>query len=86
MVKDVPSIKYGSRRETLLLSLLVIIVILIYADTLTAPFIFDDLSNIKNNPHIRVPALSIENLAWAGFHSPETRRPVANMALRRQAS
>ena len=80
MRKDV-SEKYGPKRETLLLSLLVIVVILIYTDTLTTPFIFDDLSNIKNNPHIRIPALSLENLSWAGFHSPETRRPVANISF-----
>ncbi|MGD9300548.1 MAG: tetratricopeptide repeat protein [Desulfobacterales bacterium] len=69
------------RRQTLLLSLLAIVVILIYAETLTAPFIFDDLSNIYNNPHIRIPALSLENLAWAGFNSPEGRRPVANISF-----
>jgi len=81
MLKDVPSIKYGPKRETLLLALLAVVVILIYADTLTTPFIFDDLINIKNNPHIRVPALSFENLAWAGFNSPEGRRPVANISF-----
>ena len=81
MVKNHSSIKNGPRRETLLLSLLAIVVILIYADTLTAPFIFDDLINILNNPHIRVPALSLENLAWAGFNSPEGRRPVANISF-----
>ena len=75
------SIKYGPKRETLLLSLLAMVVILIYVDTLTTPFIFDDLSNIRNNPHIRVPALSLKNLAWAGFHSQETRRPVANISF-----
>ena len=73
--------KNGPQRETLLLSLLAIVVILIYADTLTAPFIFDDLINILNNPHIRVPALSLENLTWAGFNSPEGRRPVANISF-----
>ena len=81
MVKDVPSIKYGPKRQTLLLSLLAIVVILIYADTLTSPFIFDDLPNIFHNPHIRIPALSFENLAWAGFQSPEARRPVANISF-----
>ena len=81
MLKDVPSNKYGPKRETLLLSLLAVVVILIYADTLTTPFIFDDLVNIQKNPHIRVPALSFENLAWAGFNSPEGRRPVANISF-----
>ena len=81
MIKNHPPIAYGPKRETLLLSLLAIVVILIYADTLTTPFIFDDLINIQNNPHIRVPALSFENLAWAGFNSPEGRRPVANISF-----
>ena len=81
MAKNVSSIKYGPKRETWLLALLAIVVILIYADTLTTPFIFDDLNNIFNNPHIRVPALNFENLAWAGYHSPEARRPVANISF-----
>ena len=81
MIKNQPPIAYGPKRETLLLSLLAIVVILIYADTLTTPFIFDDLNNIRNNPHIRIPALSFENLAWAGFNSPEGRRPVANISF-----
>ncbi|MBW2443629.1 MAG: tetratricopeptide repeat protein [Deltaproteobacteria bacterium] len=81
MLKDDPATKYGPKRETLLLSLLAIVVILIYADTLTAPFIFDDLNNIHHNPHIRIPALSLENLLWAGYHSPESRRPVANISF-----
>ena len=37
MIKNQPSIAYGPKRETLLLSLLAIVVILIYADTLTTP-------------------------------------------------
>jgi hypothetical protein len=81
MIKKHSPLAYGPKREILLLSLLAVVVILIYADTLTAPFIFDDLHNIYNNPHIRVPALSFENLAWAGFESPESRRPVANISL-----
>ena len=81
MVKDQSAIGSGPKRETLLLSLLAVVVILIYTDTLTTPFIFDDLSNIYENPHIRVPALTFENLVWAGFESPESRRPVANISL-----
>ena len=81
MIKNHSLFAYGPKRETLLLSLLAVVVILIYADTLTTPFIFDDLHNIYNNPHIRVPTLSFENLAWAGFESPESRRPVANISL-----
>ena len=81
MIKNQPPIADGPKRETLLLSLLAIVVIVIYGDTLTSPFIFDDLPNILHNPHIRVPALSFKNLAWAGFNSPVTNRPVANISF-----
>ncbi len=71
------SLKY----ETLLLALLAIVVILIYADTLTTPFILDDIRNIRDNTHIRVPTLSLKNLLRAGFQSPESSRPVANISF-----
>ena len=71
------SLKY----ETLLLALLAIVAILIYADTLTTPFILDDIRNIRDNPHIRVPTLSLKNLLRAGFQSPESSRPVANISF-----
>ena len=67
--------------ETLLLSLLAVVVILIYADTLSTPFIFDDIHNIRDNPHIRVTSLSLKNLIRAGFQSPESNRPVANISF-----
>ncbi len=68
-------------RETLLLTLLAAVVILTYSGTLTSPFIFDDLSNIRENPHIRIPYPSAENLAWAAFQSPLGNRPVANISF-----
>ena len=67
--------------ETLLFSLLAVVVILIYADTLTTPFIFDDIANIRDNPHIRVTSLSLKNLIRAAFQSPESSRPVANISF-----
>lgn len=67
--------------ETLLLSLLAVVVTLIYADTLTTPFIFDDIGNIRDNPHIRVTSLSLKNLIRAAFQSPESSRPVANISF-----
>jgi len=73
--KDVP------RHETLLLFMLAVIILLIYSETLTTPFIFDDISNIRDNPHIRIPFLSFKNLAWAGFQSPLANRPVANISF-----
>jgi tetratricopeptide (TPR) repeat protein len=74
-------IKFVARFETLLLFMLAVVVIFIYSDTLTTPFIFDDIDNIRDNPHIRVPHLSIENLAWAGFQSPCANRPIANISF-----
>jgi len=73
--------RQGPKYETLMLALLAAVVFLIYADTLAPPFILDDISSIRDNPHIRVPSLSLENLAWAGFNSPESRRPVANISF-----
>ena len=75
------SIKNGPKHETLLLCLLSVIIILIYAETLTTPFIFDDIGSIRDNPHIRLPALNFRNLAWAGFHSPLANRPIANISF-----
>jgi len=67
--------------ETLLLSLLAIVVILIYADTLTTPFIFDDIHNIRDNSHIRLTSLSLKNFIRAGFQSPHSSRPIANISF-----
>ena len=61
--------------------MLAVIVILIYADTLTTPFILDDIQNIRDNKQIRIPYLSIKNLAQAGFQSPLANRPIANISF-----
>lgn len=74
-------ISHGPRHEILLLTMLSGIIILIYTQTLTTPFIFDDITNIRDNHHIRVPYLSLKNLAWAGFQSPLANRPVANISF-----
>ena len=79
--KRIFSAACGPKYEILLLTLSAIIVVLIYADTLTTPFIFDDINNIRDNPHIRIPVPSLKNLVWAGFHSPEANRPVANISF-----
>ncbi|CAB1061456.1 TPR domain protein, putative component of TonB system [Olavius sp. associated proteobacterium Delta 1] len=81
MANSDSSIKNVPRHETLLLFLLAVIIILVYTETLTSPFIFDDIHNIRDNPHIRVPVLSFKNLAWAGFQSPLANRPVANISF-----
>ncbi|MGD2185968.1 MAG: tetratricopeptide repeat protein, partial [Desulfobacterales bacterium] len=67
--------------KTLLLMLLAVLVIFIYADTLTSPFIFDDKSNIEENPHIRISQISLKSLATAAFESPSYHRPVVNVSF-----
>ena len=58
----------------------VALVTLLYADTLRAPLVADDVPNIANNPSIRWQELSWENLRRAALESP-TRRPVANWSF-----
>ena len=48
---DLPDLP--SKFETPLLVLLAVVVILIYAETLSGPFIFDDRNNIKENRFIQ---------------------------------
>jgi hypothetical protein len=68
-------------REIVVLSLLAILVILVYSNGLSGPFVFDDSPNIQNNPHIRLTGLTLEGLKRAGFESRSSNRPVANISL-----
>jgi len=81
MATDDPSAGDAPRHVTLLLCLLAAIVILTYHQTLTFPFILDDIHNIRDNAHIRLPSLSFEDLARAGLQSPSVNRPVANISF-----
>jgi hypothetical protein len=71
----------GPNYEILQIALLAIIVILIYAGTLTTPFILDDIHNIRDNSHIRMTSLNLNNLLRAGFQSPIPSRPLANISI-----
>jgi tetratricopeptide (TPR) repeat protein len=71
----------GYGHEILLLLFLGGLVFLIYSTSLNGPFVFDDIANIKDNPHIRLTELSLEGLMRAGFESRSSRRPVANMSF-----
>jgi Flp pilus assembly protein TadD len=53
----------------------------IYFNTLNSPFVFDDLSNIKDNPAIRITQLDFDSLRAAGFESRSENRPVANVSF-----
>jgi protein O-mannosyl-transferase len=61
--------------------LFALIVAVLYGNTLQAPFVFDDLKNIRNNTSIRINAPTIDNLLKAAFSGPSHRRPVANLSF-----
>lgn len=72
---------FPAKYETWLLLFLGVLVFLIYASTLTGPFIFDDKHNIQQNPHIRLERLSPGGIAKAALQSPAKHRPVANISF-----
>jgi len=67
--------------EVLLFSLLVILVFHIYLHSREGPFVFDDLPNILDNPHIRITSLDWDSLRRAAFDSPAPNRAVVNISF-----
>jgi tetratricopeptide (TPR) repeat protein len=72
---------FPARYETWLLLLLTVLIFMVYSDTLTGPFVFDDRPNIQTNTKIKMKQLSLTGLLKAGFESPSTRRPVSNISF-----
>ena len=70
-----------TQKERLLFLLAALVVIVIYTNTLTGPFIFDDRPQITENPYIRLTGLSYEELKAVVLKSRASRRPVANLTL-----
>jgi len=70
-----------SRYETLFLLSLALLVILIYANTLGSPFVFDSRNNIESNPHIRISKINLNDLAEAAFKSNAKQRPLSNISF-----
>jgi hypothetical protein len=60
---------------------LVVLTLLIYSSGLNGPLVFDDMSNIEYNPHIRLEKLSFDGLKKAAFDSPAEYRTVANISF-----
>ena len=67
--------------NTWLLSCLALAVILVYTNTLSSPFIFDDEINIENNPHLHLEQLSLKAFNSVLFESLLPTRPVANLSF-----
>ena len=67
--------------EAFLLFLLAVFVLIIYSSSIKGPFIFDDISSIQDNPQIRLTKLTLDGIIRAGFESPCSRRPAANISF-----
>jgi tetratricopeptide (TPR) repeat protein len=52
-----------------------------YSNTFESPFVFDDLRHINRNPYIRLTHIDFRQLYDAGFKSPISSRPVANITF-----
>lgn len=52
-----------------------------YSNTLTDPFVFDDIPNIQENRHIQIDDLSAASLWEAGTESPSKGRPLAYISF-----
>lgn len=68
-------------RPSVLVFLQVCLVLAIYANTLHVPFIFDDIPNICDNPHLHLTRIDLESLERAAFGSPLATRPVAYVSF-----
>jgi hypothetical protein len=68
-------------RTALMISCLVGLVFLIYANSLRGPFVFDDMNNIEYNSQIRLTQLTFDGLRKAGFDSYSSSRPIANISF-----
>jgi tetratricopeptide (TPR) repeat protein len=74
-------ISLSDRREVWIWLVFVVLGFVIYSNTLEAPFYFDDLPNILQNPHIRLTQLTLEKVAGAAFKSHISSRPIANISF-----
>lgn len=54
---------------------------LLYANTLTVPFYFDDLANVRENLNIRASEINLASLWRAGSDSLIRTRPLANISF-----
>jgi tetratricopeptide (TPR) repeat protein len=69
------------RYERLLILFAALVVVLIYTNTLTGPFIFDDIINIRENPYIRIASLNYSDFKDVVTKGVNHNRPVANISF-----
>ncbi|MEW6078987.1 MAG: tetratricopeptide repeat protein [Thermodesulfobacteriota bacterium] len=80
MIRSYPDNKQSRLRLFAGVILLALTALLTYAHTLEAPFLFDDIPNITQNPHIRMTEPSLERIIGA-TRGPCPFRPVANFSF-----
>jgi tetratricopeptide (TPR) repeat protein len=73
-------VRSASRASSALLVLLVVCVALGYGRVLDAPFVFDDVRNVAENPALVASEPGLEGLRRAAFESP-TLRPTAYLSF-----
>ncbi len=76
------TVSKGYGFEALKFFFVVLLVFLIYSNTLESPFVFDDQDNIQKNPHIRLTSLTWEETKKIGlFEDRSYHRPVATISF-----
>jgi len=65
---------------TVSIIVMIVVTIVIYSNTLSNPFVFDDERMIVKNPHIRMTSLSLSRL-FAGIQTYALNRPVAQISF-----
>jgi len=70
----------SSWKKLSVLALIIVVGLLIYANTFNAPFLFDDKPNILQNPFIRVTHIDIDDLKDV-LQSRSAHRPFANLTF-----
>ncbi|MBW1993280.1 MAG: tetratricopeptide repeat protein [Deltaproteobacteria bacterium] len=74
--------KLSVKKISLIILLFIIIGSYIYSNTLSVPFVFDDVGRIKGNPDISVTEFSLDKFKKAAFgKSSPKKRPVGNITF-----
>lgn len=74
--------KQSKLSTTLFVAVFMVSVLLCYANTFNAPFLFDDYNFIvKNNPEIQIDELSIDTLKETAASPAGRKRPLATISL-----
>jgi len=69
----------GGWRVLVVLTVLGLLCLAIYGNTINVPFVFDDTNNIAQNPHIQIRELSLSSLT--GILQSPGFRPVAYLSF-----